>query len=53
MRPTAQTGSTSRLVVFGPSVTPQGGVISWTSTGEGKGSCTLMCHGKDHKPKNY
>ena len=53
LRPTAQTGSTSRLVVFGPSVTPQGGVIRWTSTGEGQGSCTLMCHGEGHQDEGY
>ena len=53
LRPTAQTGSTSRLVVFGPSVTAWNGVISWTSTGVGRGTCTLMCHGKEHDPKGY
>ena len=53
IRPTAQTGSTSRLVVFGPSVTPQGGEISWTSTGVGAGTCTLRCHGEGHEGEGY
>jgi predicted CXXCH cytochrome family protein len=43
----------SRLVNFAPNVTASGGVISWTSTGTGSGSCTLTCHGKQHTAGNY
>jgi predicted CXXCH cytochrome family protein len=43
----------SRLVNFAPNVTASGGVISWTSTGTGSGSCTLTCHGKRHNGYDY
>jgi len=43
----------SRLVNFAPNVTASGGVISWTSTGIGSGSCTLTCHGKNHNGFDY
>ena len=43
----------SRLVNFAPNVTASGGVISWTSTGTGSGSCTLTCHGKSHTNFTY
>ena len=43
-----QTVSGSRLVNFAPNVEPNGGVLSWTSTGTGSGSCTLTCHGHPH-----
>jgi predicted CXXCH cytochrome family protein len=43
-----QTISGSRLVNFAPDVEPNGGVLSWTSTGTGSGSCTLTCHGHPH-----
>ena len=38
----------TRLVNFAPNVTPSGGVLRWTPTVGGGGSCTLTCHGKDH-----
>lgn len=34
-------------------VTPYNGVLKYTSTGTGRGSCQLMCHGKPHPPYNY
>ena len=37
-------------------VTPSirnGGAVTWTSTGDRRGSCTLTCHGTDHSPKGY
>lgn len=46
----------SRLVTFAPDVQPyplNGGVIRWTSTGTGHGTCTLTCHGKGHDAKSY
>jgi predicted CXXCH cytochrome family protein len=48
-----QTLSGTRLVSFSPNVEPVGGVLSWTSTGVGRGSCTLRCHGYTHNNKNY
>jgi predicted CXXCH cytochrome family protein len=49
--------STKRLVNFAPNVepSPMHGGPSWTFS-EGNpdtGSCTLKCHGKDHRPKKY
>jgi len=44
----AQTIPGSRLVSFAPNVQPNGGTLNWTSTGVGRGSCTLTCHGKSH-----
>jgi predicted CXXCH cytochrome family protein len=45
----------TRLVNFAPNVLPNSvtGVLSWTATGIGTGSCTLTCHGYDHKAKGY
>jgi predicted CXXCH cytochrome family protein len=43
----------SRLVNFAPNVTAFGGVISWTSTGTGSGSCTLTCHTVAHNNVSY
>jgi len=40
----------ARLVNFAPNV---GGSISFTPKGAGNGSCTLICHGKDHNGKDY
>ena len=48
-----QTGSDGRLVSFAPDVTPNGGTLSWDSTGEGSGSCTLTCHGEPHGAEQY
>jgi predicted CXXCH cytochrome family protein len=45
--------SNARLVNFAPNVEPFRGVLEWTSTGTGGGSCTLTCHGKEHDPKTY
>ena len=44
-----------RLVNFAPNVLPDGdsGVLKWTSTGVGTGTCTLTCHGYDHQAKAY
>jgi hypothetical protein len=49
----AQTGATSRLVAFGPSVSPYQGILRWQSTGVGEGNCTLVCHGYRHDPEGY
>jgi len=49
----AQVVDGSRLVNFAPNVTSSGGVISWTPSGTGGGSCTLTCHGKTHDAKTY
>ena len=43
----------TRLVNFGPNVTPYNGVLAWTSTSEGHGTCTLVCHGKRHDGTSY
>jgi hypothetical protein len=45
----------TRLVNFAPNVLPDGvsGVLKWTSTGVGTGTCTLTCHGYDHQAKSY
>jgi hypothetical protein len=48
-----QTLDGTRLVNFGPNVTNSGGVLKWTTTSLGRGSCTLVCHGKSHNPKTY
>jgi hypothetical protein len=37
----------SRLVSFSPNITANGGVRAFTKTADG-GSCTLVCHGKQH-----
>ena len=51
---TAAMGATgTRLVNFAPNVLPYNGTLSWSSTGVGKGSCTLTCHGVSHTPKTY
>ncbi|OGO57973.1 MAG: hypothetical protein A2Z32_01630 [Chloroflexi bacterium RBG_16_69_14] len=41
-----------RLINFAPNVQPLGGTLSWESRAGG-GSCTLVCHGKDHNGTNY
>ena len=44
----------SRLVNFAPNVLPNGaGTLSWTPSTSGGGSCTLTCHGYEHKASNY
>jgi predicted CXXCH cytochrome family protein len=43
---------TERLVNFSPNVTGFRGVISWTGTAAG-GSCTLVCHGRNHNNLGY
>ena len=43
----------TRLVNFGPNVKPYNGVLTWTSTSEGHGTCTLVCHGKSHDNESY
>ena len=42
----------ARLVNFAPNVTGFRGVISWTGTATG-GSCTLVCHGRNHNNLGY
>jgi predicted CXXCH cytochrome family protein len=49
----AQTSDGSKLVSFAPNVLANGGVVKWTSTGLGAGSCTLTCHGKNHTNLGY
>ena len=40
----------TRLVSFAPDVQASStGARKWTSTGIGQGSCTLTCHGHDHR----
>ena len=41
-----------RLINFAPDVESRNGTLSWESR-NGGGSCTLVCHGKDHNGKNY
>ena len=43
----------SRLVNFAPNVTASGGVLAWQSTGLGRGTCTLTCHGVSHDDRRY
>jgi len=48
--------SGSRLVNFAPNVQPvvPGGTVSWTAPGTTSGgSCTLTCHGYEHKAAGY
>ncbi len=46
--------SNDRLINFDTSVvTPSGGKIEFIWGGAGSGSCQLVCHGKNHKPKTY
>jgi len=52
-RPTTQTGDASRLVVFGPGVTANGGVLEWIAATNQPGSCTLTCHGSSHNGRKY
>ncbi len=40
-------------MIFAPDVTPNGGTLSWDSTGAASGSCTLTCHGESHGPERY
>ncbi|MFV2059060.1 MAG: cytochrome c3 family protein [Gammaproteobacteria bacterium] len=46
-----------RLINFRTSgtmpVTPVGGVLAWTGTGNNTGMCTLSCHGEIHNPETY
>ncbi len=41
-----------RLINFAPDVQPLDGTLSWESLAGG-GSCTLVCHGKDHSAESY
>jgi predicted CXXCH cytochrome family protein len=43
----------TRLVNFAPDVLPSAGVLKWTPTGIGTGTCTLTCHGYDHEAAAY
>lgn len=45
--------SNTRLVNFAPDVLPVNGVLSWTPSGVGQGSCTLTCHGYTHNATTY
>ncbi len=45
-------GTYPRLINFAPNVLAYNGTLSWQSR-TGGGSCTLVCHGKDHNGKNY
>jgi predicted CXXCH cytochrome family protein len=47
------TGQYTRLVSFAPDVQAVNGVLSWTSTGTGRGTCTLRCHGETHNAMPY
>jgi hypothetical protein len=47
------TGQYTRLVSFAPDVQAVNGVLSWTSTGTGSGTCTLRCHGETHNGESY
>jgi predicted CXXCH cytochrome family protein len=42
----------SRMVEFSPNVQSWNGSLSWTHTATG-GTCTLLCHGKDHEGETY
>jgi predicted CXXCH cytochrome family protein len=50
---TGQTSDGKRLVNFSPNVLPRNGVIKFTSTSTGHGTCTLVCHGKSHNAQPY
>jgi len=53
--PSAQNVSGDRLVTFAPNVLPstsEGGLPTFTKTDKG-GTCTLTCHGADHKNARY
>jgi predicted CXXCH cytochrome family protein len=51
---TNQTLDGTRLVNFNPGiVSPSGGVIKWTTTAVGAGTCTLTCHGTNHSNFRY
>ena len=41
-----------RLVNFAPNVGPRFGTLTW-DVGTGGGSCTLVCHGKNHDSEAY
>jgi hypothetical protein len=43
----------TRLVTFAPDVLPYKGVLTWTPTGTGSGTCTLTCHGFEHDAEQY
>ena len=44
----------SHLINFNTAVvTPVGGIVRYTSTGVGSGTCTLSCHGRNHNSRNY
>jgi len=50
----ATTANNLRLINFNTiEVTPSGGVIAWTGTGNNTGTCTLVCHGENHAPQIY
>jgi hypothetical protein len=48
----AEDRSNPRLVNFAPNVEPYKGVLRFTKTATG-GTCTLVCHGKDHDAEDY
>ncbi|MDP1901518.1 MAG: cytochrome c3 family protein [Rubrivivax sp.] len=44
----------ARLINFDTSIVrPSGGVLRWTQTGTNRGSCTLICHGRNHSNWTY
>ncbi len=45
-------GAYPGLINFAPNVQPYGGTLSWAAR-TGGGTCTLVCHGKDHDGKSY
>lgn len=50
----AQVIDGTRLVNFAPNVTPNDkGVISWTRSATGGGTCALKCHNVNHDAKKY
>ena len=54
-RPVHLRSAAPPLINFNPTHVTDGflGAISYISTDTFKGSCTLSCHGKDHKNKSY
>ena len=44
--------SNPRLVNFAPNVLPSNGTLTWASR-PGGGTCTLVCHGKEHQAEGY
>ncbi len=51
---TGTVANNSHLINFNTAVvTPSGGILRYTSTGVGRGSCQLVCHGQNHNPLTY